>query len=173
LSGFSPSPAEWICLGLLGGFLLLSAVCQVRSPVEDRIRQFDLFGWLPFWNFFAPRPGTLDFHLLYRDQISDGTITIWREIPLTHDRRWWNIFWNPGRREKKALFDAALGIRRYSARTGGDVRISVPYILLLTYVSGLRRIYPVEKTQFLVMASTPAEPHVDPQVLILSEMHPV
>lgn len=167
------TPAEGAALLILALFLILSAASQVRTPVENRLRTLDLFNWLPFWNFFAPRPGTLDFHLLYRDQLPDGVLTSWREIPLGQQRRWHDFLWNPRRRLKKALFDAAGGIKRKSAREDGpDVRITVPYLLLLTYVSGLPRIYPAVKTQFLVMASTPAAAESEPVVLLYSDLHP-
>jgi hypothetical protein len=163
---------EWAALGLLGTVLVLSALCQFRSPIENYIRSWDLFCWLPFWNFFAPQPGVLDLYLLFRDELTDGSLTGWRELSLIRERSWYNFLWNRDRRIKKALFDSAVGMMK-GAQQGGDIRISVPYILLLTYISGRPRLYHAVKTQFLLMASSPAAPDEEPEALAISDLHPL
>lgn len=165
--------AEWAAVAFLCLLFVLTALCQVPWSGRDRLRALDLFGLIPFWNFFAPRPGTWDFHLLYRDQLTDGSITPWREILLTAERRWWHALWHPHRRLKKALFDAGIGLWAYPKVEGRDLRISVPYLELLTYVSGLPRLYAATKTQFLVMASSLAHPDIEPVELVRSDMHPL
>ncbi len=162
---------EWLGVGLLATVFVISAACQVRWPVEDRIRHWDVIGLLPYWNFFAPRPGVLDFHLLYRDEVADEQLTSWIEVRLMQERSWHDALWNPTRRSKKALLDAVAGIKRFvDAAPDGDARLSVPYLLLLTYVSAIPRGYAASKTQFLVMASTPAS-DAEPETLLMSELH--
>lgn len=165
------SPTEWLALSVLGLVFVLSAVCQIRWSGEKRLRALDLFSWLPSYNFFAPNPGVHDFHLLYRDRLPQGGVTGWRELPLTRGRGWLDCLWNPGRRCKKALYDAAGDMLGASAK-GLDIRWSASYLLLLTYVSGLPRLHEAEGTQFLIMRSSPATPEVPPREIMHSDFHP-
>ncbi|GAA3050534.1 hypothetical protein GCM10020000_34290 [Streptomyces olivoverticillatus] len=86
---------------------------------------------------------TFDYHLLYRDELWDLTITDWTEIPLVEPRAWWCFLWNPRRRAKKALFDSCSMLLRLrstlSEHEAGALALhrSVPYLMLLNHVSGL------------------------------------
>jgi hypothetical protein len=97
-------------------------------------------------------------------------MTTWTEIPVTHTRRWSDCLWNPERRLKKVVFDAFSSLTQV-VKVDADVRLSVAYLVLLTYVSGYPRLYAFEKTQFLLMMSTPAEPDKEPVEIILSARH--
>lgn len=135
------------------------------------LRTHDYAGLLPQWKFFAPIPGRGDFHLLYRDVYEDG-VTDWTEIAVGEERRWWNFLWNPRRRERKAVFDAARELPAYLMpewREGAP--ISVPYLILLTYVSAQPRTLTPLRTQFLLMYSEAALEEGRPQVSMLSHAH--
>lgn len=84
----------------------VASVAVLVPRFTQWMREHDVAGLLPEWKFFAPIPGRGDFYLLYRDLYAES-ITDWTEIDLGGERRWWNCFWNPRRRERKALFDAA------------------------------------------------------------------
>lgn len=164
------SPLEVAAIALLVGFFGLTVVCQVEGRWAEALRQRDMFGLFPGWNFFAPRPGSVDFHLLYRDELPGGALTDWREIPLTHQRRWHDWIWNPERRLKKVVFDAFTALAQV-VTLEADVRLSVPYLVLLTYVTAYPRLYAFERTQFLLMMSTPDRPGSEPVEVVLSDRH--
>lgn len=166
----APTPLEWLVAGILAAGFVITVIVQLPGRWADRLREVDVFGLLPGWNFFAPNPGRVDYHLLFRDELPNGARTPWREIPLTRDRRWFHAFWNPERRLKKTVFDAA-GAIAVELRAGSpDVRLSVGYLHLMNFVTAYRRVYPFRSTQFLLMVSTPAH-DTEPLEIIMSHPH--
>ena len=120
------------------------------------LRQHDFFGLVPEWKFFAPIPGRGDFHLLFRDFFPQGT-TDWTELDIGGPRRWWNFLWHPHRREKKAAFDAARELARFTTPEYIDeIQFSVPYLCFLCYVCGLDRTLEPAQTQFLLLPTKKA-----------------
>lgn len=164
------SPVEFTAIFALASFFALTVLSQTGGRAALFLRDRDMFGLFPGWNFFAPDPGRVDFHLLFRDELPSGVVTSWREIPLTSGRRWHDWLWNPERRLKKVVFDAFAGLSQVVALRA-DVRLSIPYLVLLNCVSAYPRIYAFERTQFLVMMSTPAEPDEEPVEVVLSDRH--
>ncbi len=157
----------------LGGYWCLSAYCQRKSIGEKAIRAFDPFGVIPYWNFFAPTPGIWDYSLLYRDRLQSGGHTAWREIQLCTPRTAVDWLWNPGKREKKALFDIITALMQSAQDVKPDhLVLSVPYIVLLDYVSSVPRPYAAEATQFLLMAEEPGTGK-EPFVMFNSHEHPL
>jgi hypothetical protein len=135
-------------------WLAVSAVGQIPCELTRRLRRVDLCGLIPHWTFFAPVPGTADYFLLYRDQLLDGSLTDWRELPLCDSRKLWHLIWNPGKREKKALFDLTTALMQETQAVPIEaMQLSVPYLVLLSYISGLPRDYTGQGTQFLLMMS--------------------
>ena len=163
---------------ILGIWLSASVLGQIPKPQLQRLRQLDVFGLIPHWSFFAPRPSQSDFYLLYRDQLSDGALTEWTEVKIIEPRRWSCMLWNPSRREKKVLFDAVNGLFRdayqfdaYRANAQA-LQLSLSYLLLLKYISDLSHYQASLATQFLLMVSqgkTPEEKKPIP--LFLSQLH--
>lgn len=135
------------------------------------LRQHDFFGLVPEWKFFAPIPGRGDFHLLFRDFFPQGT-TDWTELDIGGPRRWWNFLWHPHRREKKAAFDAARELARFTTPEYIDeIQFSVPYLCFLCYVCGLDRTLEPAQTQFLLLYSEEGFAQGEPQISVLSEAH--
>jgi hypothetical protein len=135
------------------------------------IRYKDFFGLVPEWKFFAPIPGKGDFHLLYRDLYPEGT-TEWTEIDIGGERRWWNFFWHPARRDRKAAFDAAREMALYTTPEYQDqLQLSVPYLTLLCYVCGQPRTLTPVRVQFLLLYSEAGYLDGEPQVSLLSSTH--
>lgn len=137
------------------------------------IVRYDVFHLLPRWTFFAPNPGTSDYHLLYRDQKEDGTISGWVEIPMVEERKPLSFIWNPEKRSKKILLDVTMSLIQTSQGLGQSkvLIISLPYLILLNVVvhyghktRGIRR-------QF-VLAETFWE-YTAPHVLLVSAFHPM
>lgn len=184
--------SEWILAGILGAWLIISGLGQidVSEPrsVFQRIRQWDLFGLIPIWTFFAPRPAWIDYHLLYRDRLGDGTVSPWTEVVPVSGRTPVQALWNPGKRERKAIIDIVRTLTReiqngradlpeefrFAGRTAQHlpetIFTSLGYLALLHVVSRIPRLGTASETQFLVMQTDAAESG-EPEVLILSAFH--
>ncbi len=164
---------DWALAICLAAFWLVSAYCQHKSKGERYVRSHDPFGIIPYWNFFAPTPGTWDYSLLYRDRLATGNHTVWREIQLCSPRKAWDGIWNPGKREKKALFDIVTSLMQSATEVEADrLVLTVPYIILLDYVSAMPRPYSADATQFLLMAEEPGSGK-EPFVMFNSHEHPL
>jgi hypothetical protein len=185
--------SEWILAGILSAWLLISVAGQINvsepHSVFQRVRQWDLFGLIPIWTFFAPRPAWTDYHLLYRDRLGDGTMSPWTEVVPAIERKPVHALWNPGKRERKAIIDIVRTLTReiQSGRVdlssegfpfGGKTAQHLPetmftslaYLALLHVVSRIPRLGTASETQFLVMQTDAAESG-EPEVLILSAFH--
>lgn len=163
---------DYVVVVIMIGWLLLSAVCQLPGSLTRRIRAYDLAGLIPLWPFFAPVPGTCDYYLLYRDELADGSMLNWREISLCDDRRLWHVIWNPRKREKKALFDLTSALMAEIRPDAIEaVQLSVPYLVILTYISSLPRTYPTRATQFLLMITDETSVGVIPEPIFTSAIH--
>jgi hypothetical protein len=130
---------------------------------------------VPRWTFFAPNPLVKDYHLLYRDVWESGT-SAWRVAVGKEPAPgsvFWRALWNPGGRQHKALLDVVGAVNQIAEleRDKGPTAVlhyTVPYLLLLNFVSGLSHDPRTTGVQFLVMAQamdTPAHP------IILSSIH--
>lgn len=133
---------------------------------------------VPDWRFFAPNPGMWDNHLLFRDELDDGTVTSWKEVNPTRNRFWVHILWYPDRRDEKALFDlvGAIAVNTIDPAFTNprDLQVTTPYLMLLNYVSHRQRHHPHAKaTQFLISRSAGREESEKPLALFLSSVHPL
>jgi len=149
----------------------LASVLVLVPRFSPWIRAYDLFGWVPEWKFFAPIPGRGDFHLLYRDTYPEG-MSEWTELLLGGPRRPWNCLWHPGRRERKAAFDASREISRHLSPDLIDtIHVTIPYLAMLNHVSELPRMLPAVRTQFTLMYSESMVEQGVPSVSVVSHLH--
>ena len=145
---------------------------RFRTWLQDRIGVGIRF--IPSYRFFAPDPGKYDFHLLYRAEKDDGSVTRWKECEELNDlpmRLHW--IWNPQMYDTKAMFDYAQNLTSF-LRDGldedmeeddesmekpaenlrnvdiKDYILTTPYMALLNYVSG-RPDDDAEQVQFVLM----------------------
>jgi hypothetical protein len=161
---------------LFGSWLLISALAQVEVVVPRlrTIRRFDLFSVVPQYNFFAPVPGTKDFHLLVRSTTQNGEFSRWLELTSVPGRRWWNCLWNPDRRVRKALFDHATTLARESqACSLTALQISIPYLVLLNHATAVIAPLGASQVQFLIAMSSGTCSTEDARPLFLSQVHQV
>lgn len=168
------SVADVALAGAMAGWLLLSAACQISSPFERWLRRRDVLSLIPRWCFFAPRPAMHDFHLLYRDRDRDGAVSPWRMVPSCAPPRLLSAVWNPGRRHNKALIDVVQELLELTKLDidPASVQLTVPYLALLTFVSGLARLDSECETQFAVARSRNGD-EGGPEVLFVSALHRV
>lgn len=163
------SMAELFELVLLA-WLVGSVVAQLPGSVARRLRSHDPMGLLPSWSFFAPRPVRTDSHLLYRHILGSGVVTDWTEAFVWRPSvtRW---IWNPDRRAEKAISDASSHLVRRADLAG--VQWSVPYLLLLNYVSGLPRTTDAAAVQYTLLGSFGHRDEHEPFVRFVSDCHPL
>ncbi|HTK08337.1 MAG TPA: hypothetical protein VL485_14300 [Ktedonobacteraceae bacterium] len=162
--------SEGLVSGFFGIWALLCVLVYIPK-LKTIIRQWDWFRLIPEWRFFAPRPAEGDFHLLYQDMFHDGSRTHWTEVRPTIERSWWNIVWNPGKRERKALFDVVNVLNARIALSDKALEGSLPYLTLLNHISFLPRSLSPAFTRFLLMKSHGASPEKKPDILFISGVH--
>lgn len=167
-----------VVVAVLGLWFSVSVVSQ-PPRIGNILRRYDPSSLLPNWSFFAPRPVSFDYHLLYRDLLHDLTVSDWTEIPIVEERAWYCFLWNPKRRRKKALFDSCsmlLRLRSSLAEQGIDqpeaLHRAVPYLMLLNYVTGLP--HPLARgTQFLILRTFGPTLGTPPTAVFTSRFHRV
>lgn len=165
---------NWIGFTLLGFWLVVAAICQFPGRLEQRLRRFDLAGLIPHWSFFAPQPGIWNYHLVYRDQLADGMITRWTEIDIIDARAPWHFLWNPRRRMKKAFHDLVTQLMRESTTQAVEgIPLSLPYIMLLTFVCSLPRPTGAQGTQFAVVMGDGGTSGESLVPAFVSSLHPL
>lgn len=165
-----------LAVGLIGVLVLWSALslgAQIRIGRWPSVLQYhDAFSLIPSWTFFAPRPGTSDVNLLYRDRLADGQLTPWREVALGDPGvlRW---LWNPSKRRRKCVTDMCQSLHAFALSTQSLERVvlDLPYIALLGYVSALPRNGLHEATQFMVARTHGAGATEEPEIVFVSTFH--
>jgi hypothetical protein len=163
-----------ICIVILVGWFLISVLSQLNVKAVAPLKARDIFSLIPNWSFFAPRPGTSDYHLLFRDSDHAEAWSRWREIPLANRRTLWGAIWNPEKRKTKALSDVVRGLVRLAQdKALKDFSLTLPYLAILNYVSSIRRSTPCVQTQFMILKSEGFFADQDPQFLFMSNAHNV
>jgi hypothetical protein len=157
---------------LLEVWFVLSIVQQFGPSWFERVREFDIFGLLPLWTFFAPNPGHSDYHLVYRDRAADGTLTAWQELVLAEERDPSAFLWNPQKRSKKVLADVAATLAEYgNLQVSEDaLMLSLPYLILLNVVSALEP-HESSERQFALVETFGFRRFEPNRVLLVSDFH--
>lgn len=168
--------ASYIFLaGVFAVWAVVSTAFQFDHPALRQLSYRDCFGLLPLWTFFAPSPGQTDYHLLYRDQHADGSITELREISLGEPRTGVSWVWNPDKRSRKVLADVVqmlLEISPFQKRPTG-LMLSTPYMLVLHAVMTEPRGPEVAKRQFIIAQTRGFFRDGSPEILLRSPLHRV
>jgi hypothetical protein len=155
-------------------WFVLSVINQFRFRWFDRVLALDYFSLIPYWTFFAPNPGRSDYHLVYRDQLSDGSTTSWCEADLSMPRGVLAFLWNPEKRSKKVLSDVAMSIARVvytDPRAEGTIMISFQYLLILNYLTKCYRMSKGVARQFAIVETAGFFRQGPPSVVLRSDFH--
>jgi len=152
----------------------LSVAFQFRPKKLTALKTHDHFSLVPLWTFFAPRPGTSDTHLLFRDRVLDIGITPWREV-LAMKRSPLRGFWNPQKRVGKTLHDLEYHLLQLQGAKlrREEILLSMAYLVLINYIAGLPRANFSTSTQFAVVRSWGYRGGDEPDIMFLSEFHSV
>lgn len=161
---------EFFVVFFLITWFILTAIVQFWSSFSELkvIRFLDQLAIIPRWTFFAPNPGTVDYHLLYRNQCSNGDVTNWKEVPF-NSRTSIEFLWHPDKRQRKALGDCVNELIEAYKKSGSGVRLSVSYMLLLNFVTNCSQHADAQLVQFVVMQKSNARETIE--LTFTSELH--
>jgi len=165
--------ASWIILTCVNQF-------YQAKKLQAFLEKLDLLHILPGWTFFAPNPGTSDYHLLYRVKNKNGDVSPFTSVKLKNQRQLLNAIWNPNKRAQKALTDFVQEIRMLVYLDHPEdpdhnlLRLSLSYIATLHYCTALGRQIPgTESVQFMIIESYGYITSQEPQLLLNSDFHQV
>jgi hypothetical protein len=162
---------------VLGAFLalwlLLTVVKQLPGPWLARLFTRDRLGLVPGWTFFAPHPGTYDYHPLVRYRVDERELSPWRELDLGIEARTSRaLVWNPHKRGRKALFDLTMDLgtlARSLPEKLDDLQFSVPYLALLQAAARAPEAQFGNGVQFILVQN--ARDDTPPAVIFVSRLH--
>ena len=126
--------------------------------------------FIPSWRFFAPTPGIHTYHILYRDQSIGRHMSKWHEILFNTKNRLYPV-WNPSKTFNKAIIDIIFELSQSSEVLKGHpemIKVSIPYLTILAYISGIPRLSQPLATQFLLIRSSPTSGY---EIVFLSDLH--
>jgi hypothetical protein len=154
-------------------WLLVTMLFQIdRVGWTHWLKRHDYFAMIPVWTFFAPNPGTTDIHLLYRDRLTDGAVTRWKEVPL--HTSFLRVFWNPQKRFQKGLLDLSDDLRRHAlnhVQRAEFILLHTGFIALLTFVTRQPHAPFATFTQFVIARSFGYHAETEAEVMFLSNFH--
>lgn len=154
---------------------LLSILKQFRR-LQPFLNRLDPAGVLPYWSFFAPKPGTSDHRVLVRKKDADGNVGSWSEICVHEPRMASHLFWNPGKLRQKCVYDCVRVLLRFLSSSEDSkskrdfVQISWPYIKLAQLAFWGQNLEKDELLQFSIVDSQGLDRR-EVRGLFLSEWH--
>ncbi|MGH3311916.1 MAG: hypothetical protein ACRDP3_15235 [Streptomyces sp.] len=154
--------------------LIGTLAAQHPNPVFNRAQRLDMFSALfPNWRFFAPTPAQHDYHFLYRTLNHEGETSPWRMVEVIAGRKLPQIFWFPGRRPEKAVFDICTELIS-SLDKGFDHVVKLPAYRLLRdriqrdALAADNAAGDVKGFQFTLVRATGYDESTEPEVIFVS-----
>jgi hypothetical protein len=163
---------------VFASWMILTIICQFKeNKLSQWIKELDALSLIPLWTFFAPNPGTKDYHLLYREKDNKGTRSDWFEVEMNTRRRFWSFLWNPTKRKNKILSDVIQGLisTMPQAKTNpNSIMVTLSYLLVLNFVGSLdNNSSDSISRQFMLAESEGFVENGYPALILLSPEHPV
>jgi hypothetical protein len=153
-------------------FLVLTIINQLNFKISNLFREIDFIHILPKWTFFAPNPGTFDFHLLFREMDHEGNISNFKEINLLERSTLISLVWNSNKRLKKALFDLVLDLGSINNYENKDnYKITFSYLAILNFLSCQRLKSNTIRIQFAIIRSDGYISTNKPTLVFNSDFH--
>lgn len=123
-----------LVISILSAFTVLSILHQFR-PLQPHLRKRDKLGLLPNYSFFAPKPMTSDYRLIYKR--AGGDDAEWVEVPICTDAGLSRLVWNPDKYVNKAFVDTCNFLIDEFHRLPEKplIRISLHYLTLMLTVA--------------------------------------
>jgi hypothetical protein len=170
---------------VLSVWFVFSILWQFKFEFLQPINSYDIFQMLPNWTFFAPNPGTVDYHLIYRVRVSDIEENMqWKEVPIIQNRKLKHLIWNYQRRKIKLIIDSINALVKINdlnskfklsqENSTKALYVSVPYLLIMkAVINEIRQSENNENIQFqfaIVESYGYIERH-EPKYIIVSSFH--
>jgi hypothetical protein len=159
------------------GFLLwgtLTVINQFEYSWVQNIRKLDFFYLVPRWTFFAPNPGTFDYHIVYRFRDLNNSITNFKEIDLQREKRFSTGLWNPQRRIGKAVLDVGMELENLGIKSHANpenIQLSLSYLILLNFVKQHSDNTNFHYVQFVILKSYGYFDKNKPILILCSAFH--
>jgi hypothetical protein len=160
-----------VCTALLGTWFGLTFFFQFIPPSE---RWIDIYQIIPKWTFFAPRPGRVDFRIVFQDfTLEEKPTSPPQELPIHVRRSPLHALWNPNKRVRKAILDIAQVIQLKPGQAEKpEVQLAVPYLILLNLVDAYDPGINAHYRRFVIVATAGFDGEVEPQIIFSSFLHP-
>jgi hypothetical protein len=161
---------------LFSVWLVLSIINQFDPGWFRKIKKYDYFSLIPKWTFFAPQPGSTDYHLYYRDIMDNGEICEWTVAISPEKRSLVTAIWNPRKRVRKAQSDIVRSLIRLPDEKKDNIYFiyfTLPYLLLLNMVTNMPCGPKVRSRQFMIMETSGFNGRFQPRQIIRSGVHDV
>jgi len=155
---------------------VLTLINQFDYDWVKNIVRYDIFRLIPRWTFFAPNPGTNDFHFLYRGMDDHKRTSEFNELIDESSRSLLSFLWNPKKRVKKVLVDLAISTSQIVAKkmiNESNIKISFNYIAYLNFCQKSKLDTSMKFVQFVVLISKGFLSQEDPKMLLCSEFHKI
>lgn len=159
-----------IVLSILSIWFLASVVCQLWPALRRRLYWWSFFLRLPLWTLFVEPVS--NYHLLYRDQLVDGSVSTWQVVRLGVPHVWYNVWWNPQFWLIAMVWEMVRQLKLLvQAEEAPAMPSTVPYHVILRYVASLPRPSDSTARQFMIMDGAGHLLPPPPKVLFTSEFH--
>lgn len=124
----------YVISGILAIFLVASFLYQIK-PLQPKLSKVDKLHILPNYSFFAPKPLTNDYRLVYK-VISENE-TEWLELPMYKAFTPTRLFWNPFKYYNKGMIDTCQLLLNefHSLENKNFIKVSSNYINIFLVIS--------------------------------------
>jgi hypothetical protein len=164
---------DYFIIVTLGIWFFLSIIAQFRGiKLIKWIIDRDPFAFIPSWTFFAPNPGVTDYQILYRDKLSDGQFSNWKEIPFRNHSILHSIL-NSEKRRRKAIANCCIALLQIPNKDLKNKAIlsSAPYLTILSYIMSMPMNSISVYRQFLIARSFGYISSKPQDILFISDLH--
>ncbi|UTW62799.1 hypothetical protein KFE98_01180 [bacterium SCSIO 12741] len=136
---------------MLAMFSIASILYQIK-PIQKVLLKYDPLGLLPNYSFFAPKPISNDFRIVYR--VKDRKE--WEEVPMYQKFYLFRFLWNPFKYYNKGFIDSCQAVHKeYSLLKDKNlIQLSIHYLNLLSVVAKVLR-SPSPRKRSSLPSSTP------------------
>jgi hypothetical protein len=163
---------ELVILVFILTWFIITLLVQFSRKLSNSnlVQALDLFMLVPRWSFFAPVPCKVDYHLLYRYNLSDDSFTPWKEYEI-ENRTHFDWIWHPTKRKRKFLNDCVNELKMSYETSKDKVIFTVAYIIIANTLSSLNSAENSEYIQFLIMESDTPDLINEAKPIFTSELH--
>ena len=128
---------------------IVSLFSQGENNIKKKANSIDLFNIVPNYRFFCPTPTRYDYHLYYRSQLTDKSLSDWMEIQIGQKNTLLCSIWNPSKRDRKVFYKITNLIKK---NTKGDRRMgnNSTYMSLVNFIQHQQQLPEARFIQFKI-----------------------